>query len=528
MSQITLFTGQFDPLRSGPMVTAPIGVDKSQRLQSVHPVRQPVKRVVADKFLIFPALLIGSLLLDAFVRPRSGRSGEPWLRSPAGIWLHSAVVTAIFGMFMALCANAPASAVLTLALVALFTTVSNAKRAMLGEPLVFSDLALIGAVFRHPQFYLSALKPSQKGAIFMAAPIAPALLWWLFVPELPEHLAGLALLVAGLGVIWLSLRVPPWSRLAPEPNAEADLARHGLIATLLLYRARWRQTVDPAPLEPIDGNPPPAGVVVVIQCESFADPVELFGDAALALPGLAAARDAAWQWGDLLVGGFGAYTMRTEYGVLFGRSEEALGFRRFDPFLTALGEATYALPNRLAGWRSVFVHPHDMRFYNREAIMRAGGFAELVGEDCFAPPRADEGRYVTDAAMADSIVDLARAATLPTLIYAVTIENHGPWEAAAGNRPEDLKQGYLRLVRNSDAMLKRLMADLARLHRPATLVFFGDHRPSIPGVSEPGGARHTPYVIVRTDAEGRGIRGEGERADVTPSQLHHAILGLLT
>ncbi|MBB3859406.1 hypothetical protein GGQ88_000646 [Novosphingobium hassiacum] len=483
---------------------------------------------MADKLLIYLALLIGTLLLDAFVRPRSGRLGEPWLRSPAGTWLHSGLVTAVFGLFLTLCANAPASAALTLALVALFTTVSNAKRAMLGEALVFSDLALIGAVFRHPQFYLSALKPSQKLAIVVVALVAPALLWWMFVPELAGHIQGLLLLTAGIGAIWLSLRCPPWSRLATEPDAEADLARHGLIATLLLYRARWRQTDDPVPLAPIAGVADPHELAVIIQCESFADPAELFGDPALALPGLALAREDAWQWGNLLVGGFGAYTMRTEYGVLFGRNEDDLSFRRFDPFLTALGEATYALPNRLAGWRSVFVHPHDMRFYNREVIMRAGGFADLVGEDRFDPPSAGEGRYVTDAAMADAIADLAHAADEPTLLYAVTIENHGPWEAEAGNRPDDLKQGYLRLVRNSDAMLTKLMTELAGLRRPATLVFFGDHRPSIPGVSVPGGARHTPYVIVRIDAEGRCVRREGERTDLTPAQLHHAILGLLT
>ncbi len=146
-------------------------------------------RVVADKFLIYLTLLIGTLALDAFVRPRGGRLSAPWLRSLAGSWLHAAAVTAVFGLFMALCANAPASALLTFALVALFTTVSNAKRAMLGEALVFSDLALIGAVFRHPQFYLSALKPAQKVAIVAAALVAPALLWWLFVSDLPGHLA---------------------------------------------------------------------------------------------------------------------------------------------------------------------------------------------------------------------------------------------------------------------------------------------------------------------------------------------------
>jgi phosphoglycerol transferase MdoB-like AlkP superfamily enzyme len=139
----------------------------------------------------------------------------------------------------------------------------------------------------------------------------------------------------------------------------------------------------PLPASPRAAPATPPELVVVIQCESFADPRDLFGARGEALPALEAARTAAFQWGNLEVSGFGAYTMRTEYGVLFGREEEALGFRRYDPFLTALGEASYALPARLPGWHARFVHPHDMRFYGRDAIMPAGGFAELVGEEHF-------------------------------------------------------------------------------------------------------------------------------------------------
>jgi hypothetical protein len=205
---------------------------------------------------------------------------------------------------------------------------------------------------------------------------------------------------------------------------------------------------------------------------SFADPVELFGDPALELPGLARARADAWQWGNLNVSGFGAYTMRTEYGLIFGRDEEELGFRRYDPFLTATREASHALPARLAvrGWRSLFLHPHDLRFYNRHRIMPAAGFAEMVGEEHFAPPSAGR-RYVTDAAMAGTIGDLARNATEPTVLYAVTIENHGPWAPDDGPGPRDLVSSYLRLVRNSDAMLARLLQELAGLGRPSVLVF---------------------------------------------------------
>lgn len=76
-------------------------------------------------------------------------------------------------------------------------------------------------------------------------------------------------------------------------------------------------------------------------------------------------------------------------------------------------------------------------------------------------------------------------------------------------------------------MLSLLMDDIAALRRPAMLVFFGDHRPSISGVTAPDGARHTPYVIMRFDAAGQPVPGAGRPLDLTPAELHHAMLGVL-
>jgi phosphoglycerol transferase MdoB-like AlkP superfamily enzyme len=311
-----------------------------------------------------------------------------------------------------------------------------------------------------------------------------------------------------------------------------DVARFGLIATLLLYWRRWRRTPDPRPcpaLAPIDdlaGSAAPQ-LIVIVQCESFADPAEFTDEASPSLPGLGRARAMAWQHGDLQVSGFGAYTMRTEYGVLFGRSENALGFRRYDPFLTAQGEASYALPARLAGagYRSSFVHPHDMRFYSRDRLMPAIGFDEVIGESGFAPTRAGGGRYVDDRTLGAVLVDLARQATTPRLIYAVTMENHGPWDSDNARDAAGRLDAYLGRLRSSDAMLDDLIQYLSTDGRPALLVFFGDHRPSIPGVTAPGGARHTPYVVVRFDAGGRTLKGESAAIDLTPAALHHLVLG---
>jgi phosphoglycerol transferase MdoB-like AlkP superfamily enzyme len=267
-------------------------------------------------------------------------------------------------------------------------------------------------------------------------------------------------------------------------------------------------------------------LVVIVQCESFADPVELTGDAQHTLPELEAFRRLAWQWGDLSVSGFGAYTMRTEYGVLFGRDDAELGFRRYDPFLTAHGETSYALPARLAGfgYHSLFVHPHDMRFYRRDRLMPAIGFDRLIGEASFAAIPRDGHRYINDRALGASISDLLAAAAGPTLIYAVTMENHGPWTKDKLTGSLGGLGAYLRHLRSSDGMLSDLAQYLSTAGRSGLLVFFGDHRPSIPGVTKPGGARHTPYVMLRFSDDGHINPGSNRRVDVTPAELHHAIL----
>lgn len=474
--------------------------------------------------VVLAALLSGSFFADAFARPRSTRRWR--VRSLAGAVIHTLMIASGFGAVLAASGHPPVTALLMMTVMIALIFVSNAKMAVLGEPLVFSDLALLGAVLRHPQFYLSAVQPWQIGLILLTAITLPVLLWWLFATAVLPHLTGLVLFAGAMATLMLVLRLPPWSGLAALPDAEGDVSRHGLLAALLLHTRRWQQSGAPPPCLAALPATTGAELIVIVQCESFADPCDLFGDPELALPGLAAARQIAWRWGGLQVSGFGAYTMRTEYGVLFGRGEEELGFRRFDPFLTALEDTSYALPARLRpfGWRSLFVHPHDMRFYNRDRIMPAAGFEKLLGLNSFAAPQRGEGRYVTDAAMTEKIVALARAATDPTLLYGVTIENHGPWAPDPVADRASLSQSYLRLVRNSDAMLAALSDELGKLGRPAMLVFFGDHRPSIPGLSTPGSDRRTPYVILRFDAAGQPLRGSDQPQDISPSELHHLIL----
>jgi hypothetical protein len=481
---------------------------------------------VADGVIFFLAMLAGSLLLDRLVRPREP-SGRRW----QGTLLHLLVMTGLFGLFLAAAGSAAVAAILGLGLMALFATASNAKHGMLGEPLIFSDLALFAALVRYPRFYFSALSMRQRWMLGTGATFLLVALVMLFVSRPAPHLAGLAILVSAMTASMLLLGSGPYRALVRTPDVDADLARHGLISTFVLYWLRWRTTLDP-PVCPSSGGDAvtdlvlPPDLVLIVQCESFADPVELTDEPRHALPGLERARASAWQWGDLGVSGFGAYTMRTEYGVLFGRSEMALGFRRYDPFLTAHGETSYALSARLRanGYHCSFVHPHDMRFYGRDRLMPAIGFHRLIGEEGLAPLVPGSGRYIDDRTLGMSLHELIDKAAEPTLIYAVTMENHGPWDKDQLTGSLGGLEAYLRHLRSSDVMLTELIEHLSGAGRSALLVFFGDHRPSIPGFIEPGGARHTPYVMLRFSADGEIVEGENRRVDLSPDELHHAIL----
>jgi hypothetical protein len=393
--------------------------------------------LLSDMIVALPLLSVLSVLADAFAAPR-----RPIVRSPAGAAVLLLAAVFAFGVLLILTAAPMVSVVGVAILLATLSLISNIKRKVLGEPLVFSDFALIGAVFRHPQFYVSALRPWQ-GVVLAGGLGGLGVTLTLLSNSADVPRFGGAVLAsgawAGMAAALFHLRRRGF---AAVPDPEEDVARLGLVPCLLAHWRTWRASAHPPPCHfpPISGGT--RQLVVIVQCESFTDPADLFGDPALALPGLERARAMAWQAGRLEVSGFGAYTMRTEYGVLFGRAEEQLRMRRFDPFLTAAGEASWALPNRLGRdeWDSWFVHPHDMRFYGRHRLMPEAGFGTLVGEEFFPRPGPDEGRYVSDAAVADRIIEIAQNSAGASLLYAVTIENHGPWppeerDAARGASP---------------------------------------------------------------------------------------------
>ncbi|MEH3119553.1 MAG: LTA synthase family protein [Methylorubrum populi] len=464
--------------------------------------------------------LAGSFAIEAAASPRrpSLRPGDLAIRA-----LGYALITLFWFQFSWRPWLAACSCLLTLAIL---SVVDRLKRTVIGEPMVFSDFALLAQVPRHPELYytLPLTDPRMGGPLLLG--VAGVVAWYRLEPAaLPEGTAASLLAMLGLPAALASLALaaltPPgraWlRRRLPRPDLDRDVARFGLVASLMGYALRRRGEARTPPafgaLPAEAGAAPEDEVVVVVQLESFLDPARLGGPD---LPLMARIRAQAAQYGRLAVPAHGAYTMRTEHAVLTGCEPEALGFGRFDPYLARKGEEPTSLARlaRAAGFETVFVHPFHRDFFDRARVFRRLGFERLVMEEDFADaPRV--GPYIGDVAVAERILAEAAPERGRTFVFSVTMENHGPWKAGRLAGLDAPLAQYLHHVAHTGQAVERLIDGLAG--RRATLCVFGDHAPSLPGLRPTEtGPLATDYALFRF---GRGDVPPPARIDLAAAGL---------
>jgi phosphoglycerol transferase MdoB-like AlkP superfamily enzyme len=250
--------------------------------------------------------------------------------------------------------------------------------------------------------------------------------------------------------------------------------------------------------------------IVAVQSESFFDARRL--DARVPRDVLANLDRLAQsgERGRLEVPVWGAYTMRTEFAFLSGVDGAALGVHRFNPYrrLARAGIATLASALRAHGYRTLCLHPYPAQFFGRDRVFPLLGFDQFVDLEGFAgAPRA--GPYVADAAVAERIRAALAAAREPLFVFAITMENHGPLHLEG----RDELAVYLRHLRNADAMLGALCADLEQ-RGEGVLCFYGDHVPGLPAVYRAHGYEdpRTDYLLWKAgDPRPAGVDARIER-----------------
>jgi phosphoglycerol transferase MdoB-like AlkP superfamily enzyme len=286
------------------------------------------------------------------------------------------------------------------------------------------------------------------------------------------------------------------------PDLDRDVARHGLGGSIVVDWLAWRRQERPPAAALAVGTPPvvarPSGgapFVVAIQCESFVD-VASRGAPGPELPAYhALAREAA-AWGRCRVPAEGAYTMRSEFCFLTGLPAATLGLDALDPYLTAEAYAPFSIAGRMAqaGWRTTFLHPYDRRFFDRDLLAPKLGFQRFVDEAAFEGA-ARFGPYVADSAVADFIVAEIETARTANFLFAVTIENHGPWGPGRLEGVDDPAEQYARHLANADAMIGRIASALAARPDGGLLCVYGDHAPARTLLPELPDRLSTDYLL---------------------------------
>lgn len=483
--------------------------------------------------------LFAILLMERLVRPKTDR--RPLLHR---VSLLAAMPLIVFYISIFMISYRPVFSLIASVIVfAAIVVVNNAKYAALKEPLVFSDFALLRQAIAHPALYVNYI---GLGNIIMvvAAAIGAIAAGLIFEPTVisrdtpDDFFPTFAYLFVVFGMIYAITRGPlraTFSQLLRRFGAKADVREDmdklSLVVCLILYffvanepddkpaagtgqAFRRRRALARARQPAVAwGNPASLPNIVVVQSESFFDVRRVHPS----IP-----RDVLARWdainasaayrGRLTVPAWGANTMRTEFAVLSGLPNEALGVHRFNPYLS-LGKKpiwTMAHQLRAMGYKTVCVHPYASNFFDRDQVFPNLGFDAFLDIRDF-DGAATFGPYIADLAVADKITDVLAGHDGPVFVFAITMENHGKWEMdrLSAVAPEVIQAPllgspelamYVRHVANADAMAGRLVDALEAAPRDGVFCMFGDHVPSLPKAFNEAGFRsgRTDYVVWRS------------------------------
>jgi len=193
--------------------------------------------------------------------------------------------------------------------------------------------------------------------------------------------------------------------------------------------------------------------------------------------------------GWLLSPEFGGLTANVEFEVLTGNSMSFLPtgsvpYQQFikGPLLSLAGIL------KAQGYASVAVHSYLGWFWNRNSVYQNMGFEKFISSENMKNPKY-KGLYISDNEVTKEIINQIKGNKNPVFIYAITMQNHGPYDKkrykeneikVTGDVSENTKsmlETYAQGISDADKSLKTLVEDIYSSEEPTMVVFFGDHLP---------------------------------------------------
>lgn len=458
-----------------------------------------------------------------------------------------ALAFSLYSGFTALTARPILAQGLTLGASTLLWAVNRLKMAVLHEPLVFSDVFLLGQIHRHPQLYVAhAPRGPRLYAALWAAFMGAILLFesqsvnLTLVPR-----GGLGILAALPWVILLAMLTGKahnavdaiLSAYEPSFDPNPDAARFTPLGAALLHALHHTRRLRSGMEDLLTATRIPTHArtgterrphVLLVQAESFCDIRRFAPEADDDLfPNILHAMSQA-RHGRLELDWSGAYTMRTEFSVLTGLDIRELETFGFDPYILAARRTVPSLAHvmRACGYRAICIHPYDPTFFRRDLVMRNLGFDHFIDQSAFS--KADtHGPYVSDPIVLNAALNLLQNTSEPLFVFVITMEAHGPWlpnRFGPSSHQATPLTHYLRHLRSLDTGVANVLQHGRKLDRDMIFALYGDHVPSLditPGKTAT--AKATDYFVWTSHP----ITPDHAPKDLRPEWLGNEILNVL-
>ena len=229
--------------------------------------------------------------------------------------------------------------------------------------------------------------------------------------------------------------------------------------------------------------------IVLVMGESFWDPAQLNG--------VTFSRDITenlkkYKHGEIISPVIGGATANAEFEALTGFSMYFMspGIIPYNAYLRR-DSPSIASVLRDNGYSTVAIHPNTGEFYNRKKVYGYLGFEDFIDINGFNLKEDAKGPHVSDDKVVDRILDMLDRDGKPKFIFAVTMQNHDPYNdvyrdlevRASSSRLNEtensIMSNYAQGIYDADRALGKLINEIERSETPTLVYFFGDHLPRL-------------------------------------------------
>lgn len=198
--------------------------------------------------------------------------------------------------------------------------------------------------------------------------------------------------------------------------------------------------------------------------------------------------------GYLLSPEFGGNTANVEFEALTGLSMNFLNggsipYQQRLVKMNAFPSIVSILKER--GYDALAIHPFDKTFYQRNKVYPMLGFDQFISEtEMKNNERITPNGYISDMAAMKEVLQELHAASKPTFIHLVTMQNHFPFTKGLNGdnsivvkgmdtKFKDEVETYAHSTALTDEAMSYLAKELQNIERPTLVVFWGDHLPAL-------------------------------------------------